>query len=144
MRARNGFTVIELAVALAIVSLLVAVAVASFMDHMTRKARFRAQVVLVDSASWLLQQYTHGNTFLAARLPDTQAPRDGDPVYQIRLANAPVAAVDPQASFPATTDRTFTIMAVPVGEDACGTLLIDQSGRRGITGADMTVEDCWQ
>lgn len=144
MRTWRGFTVVELAVALAIVFILVAVAVASFSDHMTRKARFKAQVVLLDSAAWLLQQYVRDNTFLQARLPDDQAPREGSAVYRISLAARPVASLDPKGTFPATTAQTFTIMAVPIDEDACGTLLIDQTGRRGITGSDMTVEDCWQ
>ncbi len=144
MRTWRGFTAIELAVALAIVFILVAVAVASFSDHMTHKARFKAQVVLVDSAAWLLQQYVRDNTFLLAKLPDDQAPREGSAVYRISFATTPVTSNDPKGIFPATTAQTFTLMAVPIEDDACGTMLIDQTGRRGITGADMTVEDCWQ
>ena len=49
-RSPAGFTAIELVVAITIVCLLVAVALASFQDHMTRKARTQARSALVEVA----------------------------------------------------------------------------------------------
>jgi type IV pilus assembly protein PilE len=143
MNKVRGFTILELTIALVIVFLLVAVAVSSFMDHMTRKSRHAAQIAVQDASAWLLQQHVNGNSFLAVQLPDTQVPRDGNAKYRIVLATLPVTATNPQASFPVTTAHTFTVMAVPVGEEACGSLLMDHTGRKGITGS-ATLSECWQ
>ena len=143
MKKARGFTILELSIAVAIVFLLVAVAVASFMDSMTKKSRHAAQVALQDAAAWLLQQHVNENSFLAVKMPDTQVPNDGDAKYRIVLATLPVVATNPQAAFPVTTAQTFTVMAVPVDEDACGSLLIDHTGRKGITGS-AAFSDCWK
>lgn len=143
MKRNMGFTVIELIVAITIVCLLVAVAVASFQDHMTHKARNQARKALAESAEWLQLQHAKSGTYLV-KLPVTQTPSDGDALYQIKLAGAMVNATDPKAAFPATTAETYTLQAVPVDGDACGTLLLDSTGRTGVTGADALVADCWR
>lgn len=143
MKRSFGFTVIELVVAITIVCLLVAVAVASFQDHMTHKARNQARKALVESAEWLHLQHAKSGTYLV-KLPVTQTPSDGDAIFQIRLAGAVVSATDPKAAFPATTADAYTLQAVPVDDDACGTLLLDSAGRSGVTGADALVADCWR
>lgn len=143
MKRNFGFTVIELVVAVTIVCLLVAVAVASFQDHMTHKARNQARKALVESAEWLQLQHARSGTYLV-KLPVTQTPSDGDALYQIKLASAMVNASDPKAAFPATTAETYTLQAVPVDGDACGALLLDSAGRTGVTGADALVADCWR
>ena len=143
MKRGIGFTVIELVVAITIVCLLVAVAVASFQDHMTHKARGQARKALVEAAEWLNLQHARTGTFLV-KLPVLQTPGDGDAVYRIELASAVVNATDPKAAFPATNAETYTLKAVPVDEDACGTLLLDSDGRTGVVGADAQVADCWR
>ena len=143
MKKLRGFTILELTIALVIVFLLVSVAVISFTDHMTRKSRHAAQITLQDTSAWLLQQHVNGSSYLAVKLPDTQVPREGDAKYRIVLATLPVTATIPQASFPVTTANTFTVMAVPVGEEACGSLLIDHTGRKGMTGS-AALSECWQ
>lgn len=142
-RARNGFTVIELVVAITIVCLLVAVAVASFQDHMTRKARSQARSALIEVAEGLRYQFARTGTYQGAVLPITRSPREGDVVYQISLAKATIAASDPKVVFPASSDSSFTLQAVPVSEDACGTYLLDQAGRMGVVGPGAKLADCW-
>lgn len=139
----KGFTVIELVVAITIVCLLVAVAVASFQDHMTRKARSQARSALLEVAEGLRFQYARSGTYSGAILPITQSPREGEAVYKISLATTNVAASDPKVVFPATGPQTFTLQAVPADGDSCGTLLLDNAGRLGVLGADATVADCW-
>jgi type IV pilus assembly protein PilE len=143
MKRNIGFTVIELIVAVTIVCLLVAVAVASYQDHMTHKARNQARKALAESAEWLHIQHARSGTYLV-KLPVTQTPGEGDALYQIKLAGAMVNATDPKAAFPATTAATYTLQAVPVEPDACGTLLLDSAGRTGVTGANALVADCWR
>lgn len=143
MKRDSGFTVIELVVAITIVCLLVAVAVASYQDHMTRKARGQARKALVEAAEWLQLQHAKSGTY-RVKLPITQTPSDGDAIYRIGLASAVVNASDPKMAFSATTAQSYTLQAVPVGEDACGTLLLDSAGRTGVAGADAVVADCWR
>ena len=143
MKRGMGFTLIELVVAITIVCLLVVVAVASYQDHMTRKDRGQARKALLETAEWLQLQHPRSGTYLV-KLPIVQTPADGDAVYQIKLTSSVVNATDPKAAFPATTAETYTVQAVPVGEDVCGILLLDSTGRTGVTGADALVADCWR
>lgn len=143
MKRNLGFTVIELIVAVTIVILLVAVAVASFQDHMTHKNRAQARKAMIEVAEWLQLQYPKSRTYLV-KLPVTQAPSDGSAVYRIELATGIVKATDPKAEFPASGADAYTIMAVPVSPDACGSLLLDSAGRTGVSGASARVSDCWR
>jgi len=143
MKRGMGFTVIELVVAITIVGLLVAVAVASYQDHMTRKARGQARKALIEAAEWVQQQRARTGTFLV-KLPMAQTPFDGDAIYRIGLAAAGVNATDPKAVFPATTAENYTLLAVPVDAEDCGVLLLDSTGRTGVTGANARVADCWR
>ena len=70
MKRNLGFTVIELIVAVTIVILLVAVAVASFQDHMTHKSRAQARKAMIEVAEWLQLQYPKSRTYLV-KLPVT-------------------------------------------------------------------------
>ncbi len=142
-RLSKGFTVIELVVALTIVCLLVAVAVASYQDHMTRKVRTQAGTALLDSADFLRVHSQRTGSFLGATLPVTQVPGSGEADYYLSLAATPVNGSDPQGTFPATGDQNFTLQAVPVGDDACGILLLDQDGRIGVTGIGAKAGECW-
>jgi Tfp pilus assembly protein PilE len=63
--------------------------------------------------------------------------------YHISLATKPIMASDPNGAFPALSQDTFTLQAVPKSRDDCGSLLLDHSGRRGVTGPGATVADCW-
>lgn len=143
VRASGGFTAIELVLGLVIVGLLVTVAVVSFFDHMERKALAQARSALVELAEGLRMQHTRTGSFELASLPITQTPREGDADYLISLARTPMAATDPTIVFPASTAQEFTLQAVPVGESACGTLLLDHAGRVGVTAPGAKLADCW-
>lgn len=144
----RGFTLIELLVAVAIVAILATVAVASYQEHIRRSARADAKSVLMEAAGWMERSYTTNGNY-SAPLPATfsKSPRDGPTRYDISLANAAVVATDPPVTFPASGAQAYTLQAVPTGAsagDPCGTLLIDHTGRKGVTGADATVAECWQ
>lgn len=143
MLRNRGFTVIELVVAMTIVCLLVAVAVVSFHDHMTRKARSEARKALFENAEWLKLQHAKSGTYLV-KLPITQTPSEGDADYRIGLAATQLQAAEPKAAFPATSKQSYTLQAVPMGEDACGALLLDSAGRKGVAGANARIADCWR
>lgn len=143
MIKNKGFTVIELVVAVTIVILLVAVAMASFRDHMLRKTRVQAGKALIETANWLHQQHAQSGTYLV-NLPQTFVPQEGEANYKISLIAAPFAAADPKVVFPATTDAFYTLQAVPLGPDDCGILLLDSTGKKGVSRAGAKVAECWQ
>jgi type IV pilus assembly protein PilE len=138
-----GFTIIELLVAATIVCLLVVVAVASYQDHMKRKARMQASSALMELAESLQMQYARVGSYATSALPITQTPREGGAAYRISLAMAPVSATDPKVAFPASTATGFTLQAVPVNEDVCGTLLLDHTGHKGVVSSQAKLADCW-
>jgi type IV pilus assembly protein PilE len=143
MKHHKGFTAIELVVAITIVLLLVAVAVASFHDHMTRKYRAEARKALAETAEWLQLQYPRTGTYMV-KLPIPQVPSDGDARYRIELATSAITASDPKVAFPVSSMEAFTLRAVPVDETPCGSLLLDSNGRTGVSGEDARVADCWR
>jgi type IV pilus assembly protein PilE len=153
-RCSSGFTAIELATAIAILIILAIVAFASYQDYRTRRIHREGTIALRDAADWMrLNQARTGRydqdykgqplTELPSELQ--QAPRDGDPRYRIKLSNSMIVATDPaRAKFPPIGPETFTLEAIPVNDDACGSLLLDQNSRRGVTGKGATVAECWQ
>ena len=142
MKYKRGFTVIELVVAITIVLLLVAVAIASFNDHMTRKYRAEARKALIENAEWLQLQHPKSGTYLV-KLPIPQTPNDGEARYRIELVSSPFTATDPKVQFSASSVAAFTLRAVPLSGDSCGSLLLDSTGRTGVSGEDALVADCW-
>lgn len=139
-----GFTTIELLVAVSIVLLLLAVAMASYMEHVTRKGRAQARSALIELAEGLQLQHQRTGSYAGSALPITQTPREDDARYRIRLLQAPVTAQDPKALFPASSEAVFTLQAEPVAaDDPCGALLLDHTGRRGVMGAGAKLAECW-
>ncbi len=137
-----GFTLLELAIAVAIVGLLVAVAVGSYKDSQAQKTRAGAALAMQQLVDDIRKQQAASLSFRGARLPFTQFPQSGEAQYRFTLAGAPVQAADPAGPYAATTDLGFTLVATPTGSDSCGALLLDHNGRRGVTAGK--VADCWR
>lgn len=142
-KSHAGFTMIELVLAIAILCLLIAVTVASIYDHQSHKDRGRAIHRLKEVAEWLQLQRATQKSYAGVLPADWSASSEGKK-YRISLVTKPIAASDPSAVFPAMGSDTFTLQAVPATPDECGTLLLDQTGRRGVTGQGATVAACWE
>lgn len=139
----GGFTMLELSLALVILCLLIVVAVASFYDHQSHKTKRHAIQRLEEVAEWLHHQHAIQPNY-AAMLPQGWTTNDAESKYSISMAVRPVLASDPQSVFPAAGEGEFTLQAIPVEPDECGSLLLDHVGRRGVTGPGATVASCWQ
>jgi len=139
---RNGFTLIEMLIVVAIVGILSAIAFPSYQEFVRDSRRGSCAGELELLANAMERSFS-----LAGRYPgglpvgfNGTCPIDGGtPAYQFAVAV-------PAAPF----DTTFLVSAVPVAPgsqaaDKCGTLTLNNLGTKGMTGANagLTVRDCW-
>lgn len=125
---RNGFTLLEMLTAVALIGILLAIAVPTYQDHIRRVHRVDAQKSLVELAQYLERYYTSHGSYVGASLPYQHSPRNGPVRYRLGFADEPGAA-------------SFMLMAEPLGSmagDSCGTLTLASSGLRG-----AAAERCW-
>jgi len=136
--SEGGFTLIELMVTVAVIGILGAIAFPSYTSYLARSNRAAAVSMLMDVAS-RQEQYK-----IDARAYSNQLSQLGYPTVPTEVsANYQVAvAADNTAAPP-----TYSIRATPIGSqlvrDAqCGTLTIDQTGARSISGTGPAGK-CW-
>ncbi|WP_295546824.1 type IV pilin protein [uncultured Pseudacidovorax sp.] len=134
-----GFTLLELLVVLAMATLLTVMALPAYQDHVRRTHRAAAQLTLMEAEHHLHRYHTARLSFVGATLPDalSRVPITGPAVYRVTL------------SLDAGQPQRFTLTATPVGtmsNDRCGTLSVDQTGRRTISNnaADTLPSDCFK
>lgn len=137
---QDGFTLIELMIAVAVIGILAALAFPSYQEHINKSRRADAQAALVELAQFMERHYTSnggylasGNTGAAPTLPFSKAPKDGSlEFYALSLS--------------AATAQGYTLQAVPknsMSNDKCGTLTITNTGAKSQkTGA--TLAECWR
>jgi type IV pilus assembly protein PilE len=147
-----GYTLIELVVAMVIASVLIAIAVPSYMNYSLRAHRTDAKTALLDLASLeeryfsTKNQYSQTATDLGyASFPATIGPAPGDyqiTVSQIQGATAPTATAS-------GTPASYTLVATPINnqpkDTACASFTVTSTGSRTATasgGGDNT-SVCW-
>jgi len=140
--SQQGFTLIEVMVVVAIVSILIAIALPSYRQHVEDSRRTAAKAMLMQNYQYMQRFYSAnssystgiGNTATAPVLPYTKAPAD-----------ATGSAISYNITIQASTNTTFVLQAVPTGSmtnDKCGTLSISNTGARGASSG--TLADCWR
>ncbi len=137
-RRRPGFTLVELAIALAVAALIAAFAVPSYRRQIARGHRLGAVTALYRAAHELAAR-SHFEP------PDHElalgnVPEQGAPVYRLSVRVAPDGG-------------GYVLIATPVGEgpmrdDRCGSYLLSADGARrnrsrGATGAGEVRDGCW-
>lgn len=148
MKRQTGFTLIELMVVVAIISILAMIAYPSYMKTVGKSHRRAAEACLSNYAQYMERFYTANMRYdedtagTANTLPDTDCSSDQntgqDYDYTIVAASL--------------TRSTYTLSATPKEgsaqadrDAACGTLTINQAGTRGAAGSTeaAAVEKCW-
>lgn len=141
LRRKRGVTLLELMVVVAIIGILAAIAVPTYMSYTTRAYRSSARACMSEAAQFLERWYTTRFTYVGA-----------DAVLNMGCENESgmaarytITAGAPEG--PAPTQRTFTVVATPIQTQAvrdtdCGTLTLNELGARTATGT-LGVAGCW-
>jgi len=135
----EGFSLLELLVAMAILAVLASIALPTYAEYVARGRRFEARAGLLEAAHWMERWRTERGRYddpANAGQPPTdfpwrQFPRTGDAYYTVSVL---------------TTAVTYTITATAtqtMASDVCRSLSIDETGVRRFTGAGSTEEVCW-
>ena len=140
MRARShnaqGFTLIEMMIAVAIIAILAAVAYPSYTAYVVRAKRSATQTFLLTLANRQQQYQLDARQYAATLAPLGTTPADVAANYDITIAANNNA-----------TPPTYMLKATPTGnqlaaDTKCGALSVDQSGAKGISGTG-SVASCW-
>jgi type IV pilus assembly protein PilE len=145
----KGFTLIELMIVVAVIALLVGIAYPSYQESVHKSRRGVGQGALMGLASAMQRFYTEGSPSTYVGVAASGPP--GPPDSAIYPSAAPLdgAAKDYNLIIQSAAASTFTLRAIPrdnhVG-DKCGTLTLESSGQRGITGgaSGVTWQNCWR
>lgn len=134
----QGFTLIEILIALAIVGIIAAIALPAYQDSQLRAGRADGKNALMQVASDQERFYSNSFTYSLKATPMATVPantllsRDGN--YRVTVA----------ACSGSTITNCFIATATPLNSqasDSCGNLTIDSLGVRAASGG--TVDDCW-
>ncbi len=135
MKRNFGFTLIELMIAVAIVSILAAVALPSYQQHVMKTRRALAKGCLIELGQHMERQYTTSMSYASATLPITSCTEDLVSSYTFAFG----------AGQPTAT--TYLINATPAGPQSgdtqCGTLGLTQNGTRSVSG-NLSSQVCWK
>lgn len=137
MKFKQGFTLIELMVVVAIIGILAAIVYPSYVQYVTKSNRSAAESFLL-SVSNKQEQYVLDARQYAATL---NALSLVVPTAVAKHYSVTVAANN------AATPPSYTITATPINtqlanDTKCANLTLDQNGVKGISGTG-TVATCW-
>jgi type IV pilus assembly protein PilE len=140
MRER-GFTLIEVIIAMVIIGILTAIAIPNYMAYIQRSRRAEARAALVEAAVWMERWRTE-----RGRYDDPASPGNPPPTFAAAWPQVPRTGAAHYNIAVAAAAGTYTITVTAVGvmaADDCATIVINNTGQRTFTGANATMQKCW-
>lgn len=129
MRQYAGFTLVEMLITVAVLSILAAVAYPSYQDQVRKSRRAEAQSLLMDIGTRQQQRLLDVRNYAASTAElNVNIPASVRPHYTITMVA------------PAVTPPTFTVTATPKpgqDKDKCGAMTLNNAG------AKTPASGCW-
>jgi type IV pilus assembly protein PilE len=141
----RGLTLVEMMIVVTIIGILSAAALPQYRQYVERGRRVEASSTLMD-ASQFMQKVMDANN-------GAYQVNGAPPLLPVALRTSPPSgsgtAVVYDISVATPTPNTFVLTATPRGggpmaSDPCGSLTLDQRGRKGNSSSLKTVQDCWK
>jgi type IV pilus assembly protein PilE len=136
-----GFSLLELLVTVAVISILATIAVTSYSSQVQKSRRTEAKSALLDLAGREERLFSTTNSYSSDEAFLGYATAAGTPMTNMPFGNGyyQLTAVAPTAS-------TYTLTANPVGpqagDTACGSFSVNQLGVQTVSGTS-TAAICW-
>lgn len=135
----RGFTLVELMIVVAIISILAAIAMPAYNQYVVKSARTQAKAALLNMAQMEERYYTNNAAYLAVPALGAGAPPQGfqnwagdsSTAARYAIAVAPLSSNSSAAADDITT--TFIAWALPLTsfkDSTCGAFGIDSQGRK--------------
>ena len=134
VRNAQGFTLVELMIVVAIIGILAAIAIPSYMQYIVRTHRQHAKAALLQASHWMERAATAQGAYPTTLPANLQTVEGG---------RYTVALVAPGAGVPAGT--TFTLRASlqsGFSDPQCGDFTLTHIGVRTVSGT-LPATDCW-
>ena len=142
MRKQQGFTLMELLIAIAIVGVLAAIAFPSYTAYIQRGYRAEARSALAEAQQFMERYYAANSRYTDGSGNPPDLPQ--------RLQTVPEGAAEAQARYVLSVSdaksNSYTLKAaLGAGyQDPCGDFTLTHENVKGRSGEGMSVEDCWR